>query len=213
MIYIEDTVLPSDDQWEAVVHGVRNPYASWDREDSKWVSTVQPSDAFQIGEKDLALMAKLSKAGNDHGKFMRMLPVICSISAPLTFWKHLDQYKVGTVTDSTSTMHCIQNIPFNLNTFSHEGMDSETMTVLTNVIAELNRCRYLYNETKDPKYWNSMINLLPESLMQLRTWSGNYQVLKNIYHARKNHRLGDWHIFCDWIKTLPYARELITYEE
>ena len=142
-----------------------------------------------------------------------MLPVICDVTAPLTFWKQLDQYKVGTVTESESTMHCIQKQEFTLEMFTSANMADETVTVMMNIIDELNRCRDLYNETKDVRYWNSMINLLPESYMQTRTWSANYQVLKNIYHARKNHKLGEWHIFCNWISSLPYAKELITYEE
>ena len=212
MLKIERDVFPSDEQWEAVVRGVRNPYASWGKSDSKWISTVDIHDAFQIGEADLALMKKLANAGNDHGKFMRMLPVICDITAPTVWLLQLDTYKVGTVSDSCSKMHSIQKETFTLDMFKHDDMADETITVMMNVIGELNRCRDLYNETKDVRYWNSMINLLPESYMQKRTWSGNYQVLKQIYHARKNHKLGEWHTFCDWIKTVPYA-ELITGEE
>ena len=419
MIYIEDTVLPSDDQWEAVVHGVRNPYASWDREDSKWVSTVQPSDAFQIGEKDLELMAKLSKAGNDHGKFMRMLPVICSISAPVYFLAELDTYKIGTTRNSTSLMHSAMKDPYTIRNFSvpeelyeildpiieerkhplvydenhnteyklyvvgdreykvfengrvircayscqhtvdnriqhfdereckpsqnpegyyylnlgghrfherwllhrlvaevwlkdtyapgleinhkdgnkgnnsvqnlewvtreentkhkfeflgsgrnlhsnylswkkstkyskcvkesielmrslgasyaeiqqvHELSKTAINSILNNkkcenaelfelaeywenTLGELNELRDLYLETKDDAYFFLLRKIMPMNYNYTITWSANYQVLKSIYHARKNHKLEEWHIFCDWIKTLPYARELITYEE
>lgn len=205
MLKVENVVTPSTEQWRAVVFGVRNPYASWEKSDSEWIGD------FRIGDADKKLMKKLSRAGNDHGKFMRMLPVICDITAPLTWWKQCDQYKIGTVTDSESTMHCIQKEEFNINMFEHEDIDDETLSLMLDVVDELNRCRNLYNETLDLKYWNSMINLLPESYMQRRTWSGNYQVLKNIYFARRNHKLGDWHTFCDWIKTLPLS-DLITGE-
>lgn len=206
MLKVENVVTPSEEQWRAVVYGVRNPYASWEKSDSEWI------DGFlSIGDADKKLMKKLSLAGDDHGKFMRMLPVICDITAPLTWWKQCDQYKIGTVTDSESTMHCIQKEEFNINMFEHEDIDDETLSLMLDVVDELNRCRNLYNETLDLKYWNSMINLLPESYMQRRTWSGNYQVLKNIYFARRNHKLGDWHTFCDWIKTLPLS-DLITGE-
>lgn len=232
MLKVERDVFPNDEQWEAVVRGVRNPYASWGKSDSKWISTVDIHDAFQIGEADLALMKKLANAGDDHGKFMRMLPVICDITAPLYWWKEADQYKIGTVTDSCSTMHSIANKEFTLDDFSWEhllntgldlfefnwdnGLFSRNVQPLDFMncffIPALNKCREKYLETKDKVYWWQIIQLLPTSYMQKRTWSGNYQVLKHIYHARKNHKLGEWHTFCDWIKTVPYA-ELITGEE
>ena len=221
MIKIENAAVPSGEQWEAVIRGCRHPYESYDKSDSKWQRSydwldndhqvVKVKDNFIIGEADLALMQRLANAGDDHGKFMRMLPVMADITAPLTFWKQLDQYKVGTVTDSQSTMHCIQKKEFTLSDFEHYNMDDEALAVLLDVIRELNRCRSMYNATKDKAYWTSMINLLPESYLQTRLWSGNYQVLKHIYKARAGHRLLEWKAFRAWIALLPYS-SLITGE-
>lgn len=223
MIKIENVVTPSDEQWEAVVRGVRNPYASWEKSDGTWNQTwvwldedhqvVKKEEYYSVGDDNLKLMMKLSHAGDDHGKFLRMLPVICDITAPLTWWKQMSQYKIGTVTNSTSTMHCIQREEFSLDMFDTANIDDETMPIMMDVVKELNRCRTMYNTTKDKRYWNSMINLLPESYHQKRTWSGNYQTLKHIYHARKNHRLRDWETFCAFIITLPLAEQLIVGAE
>lgn len=219
MIKIENVVTPSPEQWEEVIHGCRHPFESYGKSDSKWNRSydwldndhqvVKVTDHFVIGAADMALLQKLANAGDDHGKFMRMLPVMADITAPLTFWKQLDQYKVGTVTDSQSTMHCIQKKDFELSDFEYYDMDDEALSMLNDVIKELNRCRSMYNVTKDKVYWHSMINLLPESYLQTRLWYGNYQVLKRIYNARKGHKLLEWEVFRAWITTLPYS-SLIT---
>ena len=221
MITIENIVPPSDEQWEAVIRGCRHPFESYSKSDSRWERSydwidndhqvVKVTDHFDIGEADMALMQRLSNAGDDHGKFMRMLTVMADITAPLTFWKQLDQYKVGTVTDSTSTMHCIHKKEFELSDFEYFDMDDEALAAMADVIKELNRCRSMYNVTKDKIYWNSMINLLPESYLQKRLWFGNYQVLKHIYKSRAGHKLTEWEVFRAWVTMLPNAN-LITGE-
>lgn len=212
MINIRTSATPSVAQWKAVIAGCRNPYASWDKSDSTMHFDGNTGEIYHmIGNADLDLMKRLSRSGDDHGKFLRMLPVIADIRAPLYWWKQLDTYKIGTVANSDSTMHCIHKQEFSLDDFSYDEIDDETMSVLCDVIKELNRCRSMYNVTKERSYWNSMITLLPESYMQHRTWSTNYQTLKHIYNARKDHKLGEWHDFCQWITSLPYA-EIITLE-
>jgi hypothetical protein len=180
-----------------------------------------------IGENDLKLMKSLSKAGSDHSKFLRMINVAVDITAPLYWWKEFDTYKVGTVANSCSTMHKIHSKEFTLDDFSHEhlfnGIDVvegesdmeyyENPTLyLEQIISVINHYRTRYNDTKDKKYWWQMIQLLPSSYNQKRTVQLNYQVLKNMYFARRNHKLDEWHGVCDWIESLPYAKELICYE-
>ena len=213
MITIENIVPPSDEQWEAVIRGCRHPFESYAKSDSKWDRSydwvdndhqvVKVKDRFNIGKADMELMQRLAKAGDDHGKFMRMLPVMADITAPLTFWKQISTYKVGTTTNAQSTMHCIHKKEFELSDFDYIGMDDESLSCLAEVIKELNRCRSMFNVTKDKIYWTSMIDLLPESYLQTRMWCGNYQVLKHIYKAREGHRLLDWETFRAWITTLP----------
>lgn len=210
MLKTTNTVLPSSEQWAAVIRGARNPLNSWGLSDS--------TDAY-VGEKDLGLLTRLTNAGPDHGKFMRQIPVIVDISAPLYWWKEMDQYKVGTVTNSCSTMHKIHAKEFTLEDFSHEDLfafDSKLaepellpIEVIETLIRALNHYRDAFNETGERRYWRQMIQLLPTSYNQTRTVSLNYSVLKNIYHARKNHKLTEWHELCHWIETLPYAEELI----
>ena len=227
MLKIENTITPNDEWWEAVVRGVRNPFDSWDKSDSYWLEYT-----YHIGEKDLALMKKLAKAGDDHGKFLRMIPVVCDITAPLYWWKEMDTYKVGTVADSCSTMHTIANKEFTLEDFSTEhllntGLDLFEFTwdngmfarnvqpldfMLMFIIPSLNRCRQKYLETKDKDAWWQLIQLLPTSYNQKRTWTANYQVLKHIYNSRNGHLLDEWETMRQFIRMLPY-RELITGEE
>ena len=179
---------------------------------------------YVIGKNDLDLMKKLVKAGTDHSKFMRMVNVTVDITAPLYWWKEMDTYKVGTVRNSCSTMHTITDKEFTLDDFSYEHLidtDREihskllrlipVTTVLESVICELNYNREKYLETKDKLYWWQIIQLLPSSYNQKATLMLNYEVLANIYHSRKNHRLDEWQEFCKWIETLPYS-ELITGE-
>lgn len=203
--------------FEDAIRGMRNPLESWDKTDSEWDYTLGVTI---VGKNDKALMKKLDDAGNDHGKFMRMINVACDITAPLYWWKEYDTYKVGTVANSCSTMHKVHAHEFTLDMFSTEhllsfdvaGVDNYSpLDVLILTIDVLNLNRKLYLETKDKNYWWQMIQLLPTSYNQKRTVQLNYQVLKNIYHARKNHKLDEWHAFCDWVKTLPES-DLITGE-
>lgn len=207
--------------FEAAIRGMRNPMNSWDKSDSYWhdyAVGLGEVDEFVIGENDLKLIKNLSKAGSDHAKFLRMINVTCDITAPLYWWKEFDTYKVGTVANSCSTMHKIHNKEFTSDDFScehlfnslGEGMYKEQLLL---IIGSLNYARKLYLDTKDKKYWWQMIQLLPSSYNQKRTVQLNYQVLKAMYFARRNHKLDEWHILCDWILTLPYAKELICVNE
>lgn len=209
MIKIENTEVFG---WEAAIRGMRNPMNSWDKSDSKWV-WVEDEDGneeldYSLGENDLKLMQNLSKAGNDHGKFLRMINVTMDITAPLYWWKEFDTYKVGTVANSCSTMHKIHAKKFTLDDFSHEHLLKEGYDSLNSTIDTLNDYRNLFLETKHKTYWWQMIQLLPSSYNQRRTVQLNYQVLKQMYHARKNHKLDEWHDLCDWCETLPYFEEL-----
>ena len=228
MSKIENVVLPSAEQWEAIIRGMRNPMNSWEKSDSEWVpqfDTVQGPVAgeFIIGPNDYALMKNLRNAGTDHRKFMRMITVYLDITAPLYFWKEFDTYKVGTVANSCSTMHKIAAKEFTLDDFSHEQLfhnvndtemwlDIDFLNVLDNTIFYLNKARELYLKTHDKKYWWQMIQLLPSSYNQKRTVMLNYEVLANIYKSRRHHKLDCWHTLCDFIEELPYS-ELITGED
>ena len=207
--------------WEAAIRGMRNPMNSWDKSDSGWCFIMcneirfngdgeHCTHAFIIGPNDLTLMKKLISAGTDHSKFMRMIGVSLDITAPLYWWKEFDTYKVGTVANSCSTMHKIHAKPFVLDDFSHEHLlHDEAIVFMEHLVDGLNFYRTKYLETNDKIYWWQMIQLLPTSYNQKRTVTLNYAVLRNMYHARKNHKLDEWHTFCEWIETLPYA-ELIT---
>ena len=205
MIRIDNTAVSG---WKAASRGMRNPMNSWDKSDS---FKHELTDEFQVGDKDLDLMIKLIKAGTDHSKFMRMINVTCDITAPLYWWKEADTYKVGTVRNSCSTMHTITSREFTKDDFSTENVLAD-VDHCDYIIGRLNyaRKRYLETEGQEQKsYWYSIIQLLPSSYNQRATWSANYAVLRNIYHARKKHKLDEWHDFCHWIETLPYS-ELIT---
>lgn len=192
--------------WKAAIRGMRNPKNSWAQIDSAVVN----GNGFVVGNNDYDLMYRLASAGTDHGKFMRMIHVQCDVTAPLYWWKEADQYKVGTVTDSCSTMHKIAAKEFAIEDFSDEHLETGWLACLDDtIIPLLNRARTRFIETKDKRYWWQMIQLLPSSYNQLRTWDLNYAVLRNIYHARRNHKLDEWHTFCDWIESLPYS-DLIT---
>lgn len=233
MIKIENVVAPSTEQWEAIIRGCRNPMNSWSKSDSYYPEEYRygdlPSDAVDIGDNDLNLMKRLCSAGTDHRKFMRMITVYLDIIAPLYFWKEFDTYKVGTVSNSCSTMHKIHAKEFTLGDFSCEHLGDDwndrknlvdyngeyfntPLNVMRWIIEVLNNYRDLYLETKDKKYWYEMIQLLPSSYNQRRTYLLNYEVLANIYKSRRNHKLNEWHTFCDWIEGLPYS-ELITGKE
>lgn len=225
MIKIENV---SVNNWEAAIRGMRNPMNSWDKSDSAACYNTSceecltekgcdffNEDEFVAGENDLALMKKLVKAGTDHRKFMRFITVTCDITAPRYWWAEYDTYKVGTVTNSCSTMHTVHKKEFVLDDFSHEHLfdDENHMAIfkssLCRTIADLNTARDLFLETHDKKYWWQIIQLLPSSYNQRRTLMLNYEVLMNMYHARKNHKLDEWRAFCEWVETLPYS-ELIT---
>lgn len=237
-IRFENTVAPSADQWKAAIMGARNPMNSWEKSDSaecrdfhcgeikcpfdfnrdgNCYDGIKPDD-FIIGPNDLNLLKRLCSPGTDHRKFMRMLPVMVTITAPLYWWKEFDTYKVGTAANSCSTMHKIAAKEFTLEDFSYENLFNEPengyfgRNAFSSLIDELNKARNLYLSTKDKKYWYQMIQILPSSYNQKRTVMMNYEVLCNIYHSRKDHKLDEWHDFCDWIKTLPYS-ELITGEK
>ena len=219
MIKIENTEVYG---WKAAIRGMRNSYNSWDKSDSYETHIENPQTLntapfeFFIGDNDLALMKKLVKAGSDHSKFMRMINVTCDITAPLYWYKEFDTYKVGTVRNSCSTMHKITEKEFTLDDFSHEHLIVASLNSLNRTIEDLNSCRNGYlNEdiSKNPEWkkevWWQMIQLLPSSYNQRATVQMNYEVLRNMYHSRKNHRLDEWVEFCKWIETLPYS-ELIT---
>jgi hypothetical protein len=205
--------------WEAAIRGMRNPMNSWDKSDTAWVNDPDAQQkavaynsegsALLIGDNDRNLMKRLAKAGNDHGKFLRFICVTLDINAPLYWWKEFDTYKVGTVANSCSTMHKIHATTFTFDDFSHEHLTSESLGVLENLISILNGVREKYLETKDKQDWWQMIQLLPSSYNQRRTVHLNYAVLKNMYHARKNHKLDEWLDFCKWVRELPYAKEWI----
>ena len=237
MLKIENVVLPSPEQWEAVIRGMRNPKNSWALSDSytthmESANTGETTDyAHFVGKKDHKLMTDLAKGGPVHAKYRRMIPVYLDITAPLYWWKEFDTYKVGTVCNSCSTMHKIQVKEFTLDDFSWEhifdatncphdgflhfdaeGHEDEPIVLFNIIIDALNHYRKRYLETKDKRYWWQMIQLLPSSYNQKRTIMLNYEVLVGIYKWRRDHKLDEWHVFCDWIEQLPYS-ELITGED
>ena len=194
---------------ENAIRGARNPMNSWARMDSRY----DEAGNFVLGENDLALAARLARAGSDHRKYLRQIFVSLDITAPLYWWKEFDTYKVGTVANSCSTMHKIAVSPFSRENFSCERMTEEGLAVLDEVIAFLERERTAFNETKDRAHWHNIIQLLPTSYNQMRTVSLSYEVLINVYYARRAHKLAEWHTLCEVIETLPYARELILVKE
>ena len=212
---------------ENAIRGMRNPMNSWDKSDSgfgcRFYDRVLLCDKcedkcgncgrhYVLGSDDLNLAQRLCKAGSDHRKFMRQIFVSVDITAPLYWWKEYDTYKVGTVANSTSTMHKIHAKEFTLSNFSVDHLIPPAIDVMEMTIHQLNTLRDLFNETKDKQYWYSMIQLLPSSYNQMRTCTMTYENLRNIYHARKKHKLDEWHTFCKWVETLPYAQELIIGE-
>ena len=237
MIKLEHIVLPSPDQMKFIIEGMRNPMNSWSKSDSNICDNCcsdcgaeyQECDGypnfiedFRVGEKDYDLMSRLAKAGKDHRKYMRMMPVYVRITAPLYWWKEADTYKIGTVANSCSTMHKIQEKEFTLDDFSNEHI--VCLTTLDYIIQELNcwRSRYIqYDEDEavginlgmsKKDIWWQMIQLLPSSYNQTRNVMLNYEVLSNMYHSRKNHKLDEWREFCKWIESLPLSY-LITHRE
>ena len=194
---------------ENAIRGARNPMNSWARMDSYY----DDKGNFVLGENDLSLARKLAVAGSDHRKFLRQIIVSMDINAPLYWWKEFDTYKVGTVANSCSTMHKIQAKEFSREDFSMERMTGEAEKMMDAVIACLEAERVKFNETKDKAAWHNMIQLLPSSFNQMRTVTMNYEVLINIYYARRHHKLAEWHVLCEAIEALPYARQLITVKD
>lgn len=192
---------------ENAMRGARNPMNSWDRSDSGY----DAEGNYLLGENDLNLAQRLCKSGSDHRKFIRQIFVSVDITAPLYWWKEFDTYKVGTAANSTSTMHKIHSKPFSMEDFSCDKMNEETKVYFKGLIAQLETLRLQFIETKEKAYWYSIIQLLPSGYNQMRTCTFNYENLVNMYHSRKNHKLDEWHVFCDWVETLPYSAELITF--
>lgn len=208
--------------WEAAIRGMRNPLESWSKSDTKMYESETP----WIGENDLGLMQKLIKGGSEHRKFLRYIHVQADMTAPQYVWSEYDTYKVGTVANSTSKMHKLSTTPITIDCFETDDYD-DNLKVFDNEpynfdtylndcfeeiidVCETLRKRYL--ETKDKRYWKELIRILPESWLQTRTIDLNYEVLRTIVHQRSNHKLTEWHSFIDWVHTLPYAEELIFYE-
>ena len=195
---------------ENAIRGARNPMNSWARMDSYY----DEDGNYILGENDLGLAQRLRRAGSDHRKYVRQIFVSVDITAPLYWWKEFDTYKVATVANSTSTMHKIHAKPFDLDDFSHDHMTPSTLAFMQTIVDELEKIRLKYmEEGKNKEDWYDMIQLLPSSYNQMRTVTMNYETLINIFFARRNHKLAEWHTFCDWIKTLPYAEEIIIAEE
>ena len=194
---------------ENAIRGARNPMNSWSRMDSYY----NEKGEYILGENDLALASKLACAGSDHRKFLRQIIVSMDITAPLYWWKEFDTYKVGTVANSTSTMHKIQAKEFEREDFSCDRLTDDALAVLDSLIAYLEGERVKFNETKDRTHWHNMIQLLPSSYNQMRTVSMNYEVLINIYYARRSHKLAEWHTLCEVIEKMPYADKLILVKE
>lgn len=217
MIKLEHVVLASPEQMEFIIEGMRNPMNSWEKSDSyaghEYMGTG--NEYFKLGPNDRSLMQRLAKAGTDHRKYMRMMPVYVRVTAGHVWWAEFDTYKVGTVRNSCSKMHKIDVMSFGVDSFDHEGIDEvgeravETFDIVRATLVWLAK---MFNETKEKKYWRAIIELLPIGFHLTANVELNYEVLTNIYKSRKNHKLDEWRAFCAWIETLPYS-ELITGEE
>ena len=201
--------------WEEAIRGMRNPMNSWDRSDTAFWSwpSIEGGVAHQIGSNDMNLMTKLRDAGTDHRKFMRMIVVYMDITAPLYWWKEFDTYKIGTVSNSCSTMHKITDKEFTIDDFSHEHLTERSLLVLDVLIRALNDYLDLYLEKPTKEAWWQIIQLLPSSYNQKRTIMMNYEVCANIYNSRKKHKLDEWKEFCDWVSILPYSNLIIDQEK
>lgn len=205
MIQIENTSVMN---LEGAIRGARNPMNSWSRIDSAY----DAEGNYLLGPNDLDLAKRLCRAGSDHRKFIRQIIVSVDITAPMYWWKEFDTYKVGTVANSTSTMHKIHSKPFSIEDFSHDHLSPEGLKALESYLEflEQRRLRYVADKNKDD--WYDLIQLLPSSYHQTRTVTMNYENLLNMYFARRNHKLEEWHTYCDWILSLPYTKELFLSE-
>ena len=207
MLKVERTSVMNLDN---AIRGARNPMNSWAKSDSYY----DESGKFVLGPTDLDFGHRLAIAGSDHRKFLRQIFVSVDITAPLYWWKEFDTYKVGTVANSTSTMHKIHVKPFERGDFSHDRLDEGGLAALDALIAYLEGERLKFVEDKSNKQaWHNMIQMLPSSFDQMRTVTLNYENLINIYYARRTHKLAEWHVLCDWIMSLPYAKDLIAVKE
>jgi hypothetical protein len=203
MLKVERTAVMN---LENAMRGVRNPMNSWNRSDSNY----DEDGNYILGPNDLDLAKRLRKAGSDHRKFIRQIFVSCDITAPIYWWKEFDTYKVGTVANSTSTMHRIASKPIGMDDFSHDHLTPDAEKAMESYVSEIEKIRLRYLENgKQKEDWYDLIQMLPSSYNQMRTVTMNYENLVNMYFARKDHKLMEWHTFCDWVLTLPYARELI----
>ena len=196
--------------FEHAIRGMRNPMNSWDRSDSGYVDK-RFNDQFHIGPNDMELMKTLIKAGPEHRKFLRQIFISVDITAPLYWWKEFDTYKVGTVADSCSTMNKLKDTPITMDCFEMGDYCEFFETPWKNLVGLLDQCRKEYNETKDKRYWKELIRLLPESWLQKRTVTMNYENVANMYSQRMNHKLIEWSkYFIQWADNLPYFKELFT---
>ncbi len=204
--------------FEGALRGMRNPLESWAKSDSHIVIDFEDGIYYSIGPNDMDLAKRLIAGGGEHRKFMRQIFVSVDITAPLYWWKEFDTYKVGTTANSTSTMHKLASKPITLDCFEIDDYDDDfeisehyhfSDFVNIELISTLERLRQKYNETKDKRYWKELVRWLPNGWLQTRTVTMNYENLRNMYHQRDHHKLTEWHSFCDWVKTLPYAQEFI----
>ena len=201
--------------FEAAIRGMRNPMNSWSRSDSNFKTIIRDNGKYVedfIGDNDLKLMRQLAKSGSVHAKYRRMITVTCDITAPMFWWAEFDTYKVGTVRNSCSKMHKIHSQELLNEDFSCEGcreIGSWATLCFVTVQNTCNKLREKYNETKEKKYWRALIELLPESYNQRATVQLNYEVLAGMYYWRKDHKLDEWHTFCEWVESLPYS-EIVT---
>lgn len=189
--------------FKGAIRGMRNPLASWNKSDS-----FKHGENFIIGENDMKLAKRLIKAGAEHRKFTRQIFVSADITAPLYWWKEADTYKTATTANSTSTMHKLALTPIALDCFEIDDLDECSKEIWDMLLPQLEQLRQKYNETKDKKYWKELVRLIPESWLQTRTWTANYEVLYNIYSQRKGHKLVEWNYVLKWIEGLPYFHEL-----
>lgn len=206
MITFEKTAVAN---LENAMRGARNPLNSWARSDSYY----NEDHEYVLGENDLSLAKRLCKAGSDHRKFIRQIFISVDITAPIYWWKEYDTYKVGTVANSTSTMHKIHSKPFEMADFSTDHLCPEAERAMEDVIQVLEEIRLRYLETKDKTLWYSMIQLLPESYHQMRTCTMSYENAASMYYARRGHKLQEWHTFCEWALELPYFQEFFLQED
>lgn len=198
--------------FESAMRGMRNPLNSWDKADSKTVyNGIDEVPVYEIGKNDKALALSLVRSGTDHSKFMRFITVSCDVTAPLYWWKEFDTYRFGVEKNSCSTMHTLHKRDLTLYDFSTDGMTDFALAELENTICTINALRARFEESQDKAHWRSMIQLLPSCFNQMRTVMMSFQALRNIHHARKNHKLSEWRQFCGWIETLP-LHELFTFD-